>query len=218
MLETGRTTNNHTRMTTIKADCTRLSADALIAKASYVVGMMTDNVNFPTPTPTLTEVSDAREALEAAVTLAERRAPADIALRNEKAVALRTLLVNLARYVNSVCMGDLNKALTSGFPQSKRPEPRTTLKAPADLDIRVSDFRGAVELKWKGSEEARMYQVYMHAGDISDPKGWTMVTVSSKTRTRIMDLEPGKYYSFYVTALGRAGEGPASDIVSGRAA
>jgi hypothetical protein len=63
-----------------------------------------------------------------------------------------------------------------------------------------------------------MYHVYVCDGDIEDPSKWKMVTVSSRTRTRVSGLLPGKFYSFRVTALGRIGEGPASDIVSGRAA
>ena len=45
-----------------------------------------------------------------------------------------------------------------------------------------------------------------------------MIAVSCRTRTRITALVPGKFYSFRVAALGRIGEGPASDVVSGRAA
>ncbi|MBK8341623.1 MAG: fibronectin type III domain-containing protein [Flavobacteriales bacterium] len=63
-----------------------------------------------------------------------------------------------------------------------------------------------------------MYQVYINDTDPSDTAKWQMVAVSSRTKTRIADLVPGKFYSFRVAALGRIGEGPASDIVSSRAA
>lgn len=217
VLETGRN-KNQTRMKTIKADCSKLNAAALIAKSIYVEGMMTGNAHFATPNPAIADVTAARVALETAAANAKSRAMADIALRNAKAAVLRELLVNLARYVNNVCQGDVEKALTSGFELSKRPEPSTHLSAPADLDVRVSDFEGSVDLKWKLVEDARMYQVYINEGDPADPTKWTMVAVSSKTRARITDLVPGKFYSFRVTALGRIGEGPASDVVSGRAA
>lgn len=205
-------------MKTIKAEVNGLNAEALIAKSEYVEGQMTGNANFATPNPTIAAVTAAREALVTAVANATSRATAAIALRNERAATLRKLLGNLATYVNNVSNGDVEKALSSGFALSKQPEPSSHLKPPADLDVRVSDFEGCIDLNWKGVDDARMYQVYINDADPSDPKGWTMVAVSSRTRTRITDLVPGKFYSFRVTALGRIGEGPASDVVSGRAA
>lgn len=205
-------------MKLIKAGTSGLNAKALIAKSQYVEGMMTSNANFPTPNPTIASLTAARVALVAAVAQAESRAIADIAVRNQLAVDLRILLVNLARYVNNVSAGDVDKAVSSGFDPAKKPEPSTHLDPPAKLEARVSAFEGCVDLGWKRVEDARMYQVYMNAGDPSDAKLWEMVAVSSRTRTRITDLVPGKFYSFRVTALGRIGEGPASDVVSGRAA
>ena len=149
---------------------------------------------------------------------AKSRAIADIAIRNAQASVLNNLLVNLARYVNNVCAGDVDKAVSSGFVLAKRPEPSTHLEPPTKLAARVSDFEGCVDLNWKRVEDARMYQVYINDTDPGDPAKWSMVAVSSRTRTRITDLLPGKFYSFRVTALGRIGEGPASDVVSGRAA
>ncbi|MBL7981551.1 MAG: fibronectin type III domain-containing protein [Flavobacteriales bacterium] len=206
-------------MKMIKAGTTGLNAEALIAKAEYVEGMMASNANFPTPNPSIATVTAAREALVAAVAQAESRAIADIAVRNALTSVLREHLVNLARYVNNVAGGDVEKALSSGFELAKRPEPSTKLEAPMGLEVRLSDFEGCLNLNWKPVEDARMYQVYMCEGDPSDPKAvWTVVAVSSRTRTRISELTPGQFYSFRVTALGRVGEGPASEVSGRRAA
>ncbi|MBP6310885.1 MAG: fibronectin type III domain-containing protein [Flavobacteriales bacterium] len=205
-------------MKLIKAGTSGLNAVSLIAKAEYVEGKMKTNLNFATPNPAITEVTAAREALVTAVAQAESRSFADLAVRNAQTVVLRTLLVNLARYVNNVALGDVDKAVSSGFEPAKKPEPSTHLDPPVKLEARVSDFEGSVDLLWKRVEDARMYQVYINDGDPSDATKWSMVAVSSRTRTRITDLVPGKFYSFRVTALGRIGEGPASDVVSGRAA
>ncbi|MBK6342910.1 MAG: fibronectin type III domain-containing protein [Flavobacteriales bacterium] len=204
-------------MKLIKAGTSRLNAEGLIAKSEYVEGMMTSNANFPTPNPTIASLTAAREALVTAVANANSRAIADIAVRNTLAVELRILLVNLARYVNNVAAGDVDKAVSSGFELAKKPEPTTHLDPPVRLEARVSDFEGCVDLSWKRVEDARMYQVYVTEGDPATGT-WEMVAVSSRTRTRVTDLTPGKFYSFRVTALGRIGEGPASDVVSGRAA
>jgi hypothetical protein len=205
-------------MKLIKAGTSALNAEALVGKAEYVEGMMTGNANFPTPNPSIADLTTVREALVKAIAKAESRAMADIALRNEVASILRTLMVNLARYVNNVAQGDLNVALSSGFELAKKPEPSTSLGVPLKLEVRLSDFEGALNVSWKGVEDARMYQVYMNETDPSDANAWTVVAVSSRTRVRITDLQPGKFYSFRVTALGRIGEGPASDVSGRRAA
>lgn len=212
------TPNTRKTMKMIKAGTTGLNAEALIAKAEYVEGMMAGNANFPTPNPSIATVTAAREALVAAVAQAESRAIADIAVRNALTGVLREHLVNLARYVNNVAGGDVEKALSSGFELAKRPEPSTKLEAPMGLEVRLSDFEGCLNLNWKPVEDARMYQVYICETDPSDPTAWTVVAVSSRTRTRITDLTPGKFYSFRVTALGRVGEGPASEVSGRRAA
>lgn len=203
-------------MKLIKAGTSGLNANGLIAKSAYVEGMMTGNVNFTTPNPTIASLTAARTALEAAVAQATSRATADIAVRNEQAAELRTLIVNMARYVNNVSAGDVDKAVSSGFDLAKTPEPSTSLSAPVNVMALVSEFEGCVDLRWKAVEDARMYQVYV--AETSDSPKWEMVAVSSRTRTRITDLAPGKLYSFRVTALGRIGEGPASETVQRRAA
>lgn len=205
-------------MKLIKAGTTGLNAKELIAKSEYVEVEMTGNANFATPNPTIVSLTAAREALVTAVAKAESRATADIAVRNQLSMELRILLVNLARYVNNVAAGDVDKAVSSGFELAKKPEPSTHLDAPGKLEAFVSAFEGCVDLRWKGVEDARMYQVYVSVGDATDDAKWDMVVVSSRTAARVNDLVSGKLYSFRVTALGRIGEGPVSKTVSSRAA
>ncbi|MBK8341624.1 MAG: hypothetical protein IPK99_17335 [Flavobacteriales bacterium] len=130
-------------MKQIKAGTTGLNPEGLIAKSEYVEGRMTGNLNFATPNPTIATLTAAREALVTAVANAKSRAIADIAVRNTLALELRTLLVNLARYVNNVAGSDVDKAVSSGFEPAKRPEPSTHLDPPAQLEARISDSKGA---------------------------------------------------------------------------
>ncbi len=53
---------------------------------------------------------------------------------------------------------------------------------------------------------------------VADGGKWTMVGVSSRTKFEVTDLEANKFFSFRVAALGRIGEGPASEIVTAKAA
>ena len=204
-------------MKLIKAGTSGLNANGLIAKSEHVEQMMTGNPAFTTPNPTIASLTAARVALVAAVAQAEGRAPADIAVRNEKAAVLRTLIVNMARYVNNVSAGDLDKAVSSGFELAKTPEPSTSLTAPTKVTAMASDYEGSVDLGWKRVEHARMYEVQLADAISAEPK-WQTVLVSSKVRVRVSGLEPGKLYAFRVVALGRIGQGPASEVVQRRAA
>jgi len=72
-------------------------------------------------------------------------------------------------------------------------------------------------LSWKRVEHARMYEVQC-VDAIGENATWTAVLVSSKTRVRLSELDPGKMYAFRVVALGRIGQGPTSAPVQRRAA
>ncbi|MBK8615491.1 MAG: fibronectin type III domain-containing protein [Flavobacteriales bacterium] len=205
-------------MKLIKAGLSTLKAAQVVNKSEYVESKMTGNANFPTPSPTLVELTAARTNLVAALSAAESGAHADIAKKNQSVKNLRDLLTKMARYVNSVAGGDVNKAVSSGFELARTPEPTEKLEAPVELSARMSSYLGRIDLRWDSVRGARMYQVYMCDGDVADGGKWTMVGVSSRTKFEVTDLEANKFFSFRVAALGRIGEGPASEIVTAKAA
>ena len=50
------------------------------------------------------------------------------------------------------------------------------------------------------------------------PENWQVVGISSKAKHTVTDLAANKFFNFRVTALGRVGEGPASEVVTAKAA
>ena len=88
-----------------------------------------------------------------------------MATKNEAAKTLAQLLTKLARYVNSVAAGDVDKAVSSGFELAKLPDPIDKLEAPTRFEGTTGAIDGEVELRWKGVRGARMYQVYICDGD-----------------------------------------------------
>lgn len=205
-------------MQLIKAGISRLKPPAVVAKSEYVEDMMDGNANFPTPSPTVAEVTAAREVLVAALAAAESGAHADIAKKNQAVRTLRDLLTKMARYVNSVAGGDVDKAVSSGFELAKRPDPIDKLEAPLELNARMSSYAGRIDLRWEKVRGARMYQVYMCSGDPAVPGNWHVAGISSKTKHTVTDLAANTFFNFRVTALGRVGEGPASEVVTAKAA
>ena len=205
-------------MRIIKAGLKGLKASDLVGKCEHVEGEMTGNANFTTPTPSLADVTAARTKLVSAIKDAESGAHAAIATKNEAAKTLSAILVKLARYVNSVAGGDVDKAVSSGFELAKVPDPIDKLEAPSKMEGSTGSIAGEVDLRWKGVRGGRLYQVYMCTGDPSTDGVWTIVGMTSKARFTMKGLITDKKYSFRVTALGVVGEGPASEVVLAKAA
>ena len=179
-----------------------------------MVGKMTANANFPTPTPTLASITTASTALTVASKKAESGAHEDIKAAQAAMKSLRTLISALAKYVNSASGTDQTKALTSGFEAAKGHEPIVHLDAPQNLRVLHSFKKGTVALRWKPVHGARVYQVYTQGADGK----WTPMNMSSKASILLIALESFKEYTLQVTAIGAAGESAASYPVNAVAA
>lgn len=204
-------------MKLIKAGLRTLSPAQVVSKSEYVENRMNGNANFTTPSPALADITAARVQLVDALRDATSGAHEAVARKNAAVKQLRDLLTQLSRYVNSVAGSDVDKAVSSGFDLSKTPDPVDRLDAPQELEARMSDYAGRIDLRWDGVRGARMYQVYMCAGDPATAP-WTVVGQCSLTKFQVKDVEPNRFFSFRVSALGRIGEGPGSDIAQAKAA
>ncbi len=204
---------NKSNMQIVKAGLKSAKPADLVGKSEYIEAGMTGNANFPTPSPKVTDLTDARTALVAAIAEAQGGAHAAIATKNAAARTLAQLLTKMARYVNSVAAGDVEKAVSSGFELAKRPDPIDHLDAPTQFEGRTAAIAGQVDLRWKGVHGARMYFVYIEENGV-----WKSIGMVSKARFTAAGLITDKQYSFRVAAVGRIGEGPVSQEVTAKAA
>lgn len=200
-------------MQIVKAGLKSAKPDGLVGKSEHIEAQMTGNANFPTPSPKVTDLASARALLVSAIAEAQSGAHAAIATKNAAAKNLAQLLTKMARYVNSVAAGDVEKAVSSGFELAKRPEPIDHLDAPTKFEGRTAAIAGQVDLRWKGVDGARMYFVYMLENGV-----WKSIGMVSKARFTATGLTTDKQYSFRVAAVGRIGEGPVSQEVTAKAA
>lgn len=204
-------------MKLVKADLHDLNATEMVAKGEHVVEQMTGNANFLTPSPTLAAVTTAINALSVAIAEAEGGAHAAIDARDLALVTVRDLLTELCAYVNYTAGTNLAIAITSGFEPVSEPAP-IALEAPVNMRAMYAEgFAGCVDAKWRRVPGATIYHLFVGDGDPASAT-FTLAGASTRARLRVGGLVPGKLYSFYVVALGAAGVGPASEIVSNRAA
>lgn len=192
----------------------RLPYTQLAAKADFIVERMTGNPAFPDPTPTLAAVTTATTALRTAITEALDGGKTATAVKKARYRELQLLLNQLAGYVASVAEGNELAILSSGFgvrkPSSPQPEP----SKPTDLRAAFTDHTGRVDLTWAPVEPAVTYHIQWTAGDPSDEKAWTLVSVSTRASAKVTGLPSGQVSYFRVAGIGTKGMGPWSQVVS----
>ena len=211
-----------TNSTTMNVHCIRagvkdLPSGALISKTLYIEEKMAGNPHFPNPTPSLATIAAARVALEYAFAASFGGGFAAVALRWVRHAELEKLMVYLAKYVMSAAPGDIGKQITSGFEPRNPPVRITSLIAPSFLNAKRGASEGRVKLGWDRIHGARTYQVFVNDGNILDESAWHPIAFTTRIRTEILGLEPGRMHHFRVRAILAAGEGPFSQVTSARA-
>lgn len=196
--------------TTAIAGVSRLTANALVAKALFVETKMTGNANFTTPVPAIATITAARGALETAIVAAMDGGKTAHLDKRMKEAALVLLLIEEAAYVTSVSGGDEAKIISSGFDVRKTAEPIGILDAPANLRATMTEFPGQAKLRWNFVYGAYTYLVYRKP-DGAPESDWTLVGVVTHANYLDEDLKTGSFYWFKVVAVGAAGPSPASD-------
>ena len=179
-----------------------------LQRTSEIITAMTGNANFPTPNPDLADVQLAHDALAAAYQNALDGGRSAKAEQRTKDADLKNLLRPLRNYVNEIANGDEDIVFSSGFEASKIPEPIGDLPQVINLSISSGKGDGSVLLKWKAIYGAKTYMMEVSEdGKIFTPAGSTTKSI----RNVVDGLTLAQYYSFRVSAIGAAGQGPWSD-------
>jgi len=201
-------------MARLKRGLARLPYAQLLAKSDFIVGRMTDNLAFPSPTPSLAAIIAATEELRTSIPEALDGGKTATAKKKARYRELQLLLNQLAGYVASVAEGNELAILSSGFEVRKYSSPRPELDKPTDLRAAITDHTGRVDLNWTALNDALTYQVQFAASEPSDEKSWSLVTVSSRASAKVTGLPSGQVAYFRVAGIGTKGMGPWSQVVS----
>lgn len=197
----------------IKLGLSGLNAAKLIEKAGTIVTKMTDNANFPTPTPSLADLTTAYEALAAATVVASGGDREAILVRKSHELVVANMLRTVAAYVVMAADGDGAIISSSGFALQNLPEPQPALSRPVDFKTERGAHEGEVELSWRSLRGAMSYIIEMTTGDPKDQASeWTTVAVTTKVKAKFENMGIGKFYYYRVKAVGRHNESPWSDI------
>jgi len=197
----------------IKLDLSGITAAKLIERIGTVVTKMTGNAHFPSPTPTLAELTDAMVALTSATVAASGRDRDAVLIRKQHELVVANLLRNLAGYITMTANGDGAIIASSGFELAKIPEPQPALSRPENFKARRGANTGEVEVSWRSVRNALNYEVEMTNGDPAIPTTeWEHVRTTAQVKVLFTGLGIGNFFSYRVKAVGRHGESPYSDV------
>jgi len=190
----------------------KMKDDELVIICNTIIGAMTGNAKYPTPSPALADIQALLDDFTARLAVARKRgSPEDTALKDESREPLMVAMQQLSYYVNSVAQGHLSTLLSSGFPtNSTTVAKQVPLKAE---NIRLSDGRqsGQVKLDFANQKIATIYEYrYRIKTDIPTEWGDRFTTTSSRSNI-IAPLEVGKFYEVQVRAINTHGVGDWSD-------
>jgi len=200
-------------MSKVRVGIKSMTALRKIAFARQIVAEMTNNPNFPAPSPDLKVMAAAANALEAAYAAAQsarQAAKALTASQKQKEDALELAITQQANYVDSASSGDKSKIESSGFCARSAATPVGTPGTPQELIVKNGDLVSTLALKWKPVRGARSYVIEFAAGSGS-PAAWLQLAITSKAKHFASGLVSGTRYWFRVAAVGSAGPGPWSD-------
>lgn len=200
-------------MPKVKLNFRNLSVPEKVARAQQVVAALTGNTNFPTPHPTLAEVTAAADALEAAANTAHAarlEAKRRTAARDIKEDELTQLITQLGAHVESVAGGDESRIMSAGLEmRSDRTTDSSVPAAPETLTATTGNHEGEIELSWDTVRGARSYVVERATDPQAGP--WTQAGVSPRSSLIIEGLDSGKRYYFRVAAVTLNGQSPWSN-------
>ncbi len=192
----------------------KFNAAQLLQYAEQILGKMTQNADlFESPTPPLADLEAAIGALRDATTEAAFRDRRAIVLRDQRQVALKGLLYELSKYVDSVAAGDEAVVLAAGFIPSK-PTGNRAGRPPQPGNLRaINDYVGSSRIqlrvdRWAG---ARLYQFEYRKKGADQP--WQQL-LSSKANCVLENLDMFEEYEFRVAYRGVDPTLVYSDVVS----
>lgn len=177
---------------------------------SAILGDMTNNPSYPTPTPSLADVTAANDAFGIALANAANGGQLEIATKNKRREELVALVRNLASYVQVACKGDLEVLISSGFPIQKPQRERIgVLPAPARVALTLGPRSGDLRTSAERIAGAAIYNWQLTT--VANP---TVVLQSAQTtaaNVTFSGLTPGVVYRVVANVVGSAGPSSWSD-------
>lgn len=185
--------------------------------AGRVLAAVTDNDNFPDPTPDLAEFEALVNTYRTRHEVASRRGSAlEISEKNDSRRLLLLGLKQLAFHVNIVADGSLPVLVSSGLILASHPSEIFVPDVPRLLRLSDGRVSGQIRLDFQPVKDA--WEYLYTVSDTMDELGnivWSEPKITTRSRLNFIDpVEPGTTYYARVRARNSKGIGDWSETVS----
>jgi hypothetical protein len=194
----------------IKLELSKKTVDEKIAQGNAIIASMTDNANFPSPSPSLTTFDKLINTLEAKrlarekIVEAAKAATADLQAAED---AYDLAVSQLAAYTEGAVGCDTQKLEAAGFTIRKTPEPILSLDMVEDLKVSSNSYSGVLFAKWKPLRGAKSYEVQVCRDPVVE-ENWRSIKPSPASKAEIEHLTSGQKIWVRVRAVAKKLAGP----------
>lgn len=192
---------------------TKFTDSGLLVKAKIIRSGMEKNVNYPDPSPPLTDVAVAITDYENSLSNSGSGGKLDTAVKEQKRTVLENLLTNLGLYVQANGKNDESILLSSGYDLQKQRTPVGMLAKPENIKVMPGRSTGSLKVSINSIPGADSYLFNYTEMPLLANSNWQLMP-SSKATVLINGLESGKQYAFKVAGVGSNPDLVFSDIVT----
>lgn len=200
-------------MAKVKLNLRNLSTLEIIALGRQIVKALTDNDDFPNPHPPLATLAAGLNDLETAygdLQAARQDTATKLSIKDDKQVAVLTLLRQSAAFVESVGGHDEAMILSAGMETRSPASPSQPAGTPGNLSGSQSDHEGAIDLHWDTVKGAKSYEI-QRSPDPPTPTSWVHAAIAARSSATISGLASGTRCWFRVAAVTSGGQSGWSD-------
>lgn len=188
------------------------SVPTKIENARHYVTVMTGNANFPTPIPTLANVTTAVNNLEASYNAALAGGKVLTAIMRDKEAILNGLLIQLSHYVEATANGNETVILSAGMDVRVQAGGRRI----TGFTVQRGEMAGEIKLSTPAiPRNAYVWEMVADPLPVEteeDPEHtWEQIGISITASFIKEGLEIGKKFWFRVASIGKDGQSAWSD-------
>jgi hypothetical protein len=192
----------------------RLSDSNLETKTQTIAMAMAGNPNFPTPIPSLAQVTAAVQGYSAALSAAKSRDKVKVPIKNDVRASLIATMRTLANYVSLTAAGDRSMLISSGFdvnPETPSPVPPVT--APLSLSVAPGRNPGELSVNFERPPGAKYFIYQIGPSPLADQRDLenTYLNAIKYVFTGLVSLKP---YSIRIGAIGAGGQVVFTDLIT----
>lgn len=194
-------------MPRIRLNLNRLTITEKIAKGRQVVTALTNHTSFPTPIPSLADITAALNNLEKAlgeVQAARSEVSTKVVIQDNAEALVNQLLTQIGGYVESVAGKDDQLIASAGLETKATPTAPTVPSSPQALSATAGEHEGEILLSWKSVSNARSYTIEFST-DPAESASWVHVGIAASAHKTINNLKSGTRYWFRIAAINTVG-------------